>query len=75
MPGRSKRADTETVIAYVHEVGIADVSDIARRFDMSTTSARNRLDAGVYRGELVRDEYDAAGDRLGHEHWRYCPAA
>jgi predicted ArsR family transcriptional regulator len=65
------RTTTEQAIAVVGERLIASVSDVADALGCSPPSARRHLDGGVARGQLVRDEHDADGSPLTHEHWRY----
>ena len=61
----------EQVIDLVRAQGVMSVAEIAQALDISTASARSKADGAVYRGELVRDEYDDSGQPLHHEHWRY----
>jgi hypothetical protein len=71
--GRTRRPsiEVEEVISFVREKGIADVTEVAHGVGCSTATARRKLDAAVFRGELIMDDHDAEGRRLGYEHYRY----
>lgn len=62
----------EQVINYVETHGIVNVLQIAEAFDIHPGTARRKLDAGVWRGELLQDKYDTQGARLHFELYRYC---
>lgn len=72
---RHRISTVEDVVSLVRGRGILDVSEIAEALDVSMASARRHADAGVARGELVRDEHDEDGRPLPATRWRYCEVA
>lgn len=68
---RHRRTTTEEVVALVGQRGILSVEELALELDISTGSARRYADAGVARGQLIRDEYGPDGHPLLHTEWRY----
>jgi DNA-binding transcriptional ArsR family regulator len=64
----------QTIAAVVELGGVASVAQVAEQLDVSPTSARRHLDAGVYRAQLVRDEHAPDGTSLTHTDWRYAVA-
>lgn len=76
MTGRKQhvKVSAEAVIEYARRVGVTTIAQVAGNFQISTSTARRKLDAGVWRDELVRDEFDAQGVALHHTLWRYARA-
>jgi response regulator of citrate/malate metabolism len=66
-----RMSSVEDVIRYVQEKGVVTVTDVAAAFDISYTTARRNLDAGVARKELVMDTYSPEGVRLPYTDYRY----
>lgn len=69
------RASVAQAVAVVRMRGVASVEAVAAGLDISSASARRKLDAAVALGVLVCDDHDAAGHPLPHERWRYTEAA
>lgn len=63
----------ETAVEWCQRHGVTTPASLAQAWGVSVATARRKLDGGVYRQELVRDEYSSEGIRLKHEWWRYCP--
>lgn len=76
-PGKPRvRVTVEQVVSFVANHGIVTENEVAECLNISSGSARRKLDGGVERGVLLRDDYDAEGHpiRLKGD-WRYCVAS
>jgi response regulator of citrate/malate metabolism len=65
------KSSVEKVVSYVATKLVVSVADVAEHFNISRATARRKLDGGVERGVLIRDEYSDGGKRLNFEQWRY----
>ena len=65
------RWSVDEVIRFVRSKGISNVTEVAEAFDVSHYTARRKLDAAVYRRQLIKDEYDAEGHKLPYQFYRY----
>lgn len=72
MRKQHRQLSVEEVVQLAQEsTAPITVSSVAAHFDVSITTARRKLDGGMMRGLLLRDEYDEEGRKLRHEYYRY----
>lgn len=65
------RATVEQAVQVVERSVIASPTHVAEALGCSVSTARRKLDGGLARGVLIRDDYDADGQPLQATHWRY----